>query len=95
MRRGRRGWRGRPIRSADSALPGQPEFEGYRQYANWREGIADWYRLIDEVYIRDRGETTIDAIVIWCPVFDQNDPAAYIRTVKRLVARWGIDESRS
>src|SRR4029078_11301272 len=35
------------------ALPGEPEFEGYRRYANWREGIADWYRLIDEVYIRD------------------------------------------
>ncbi|MFN8517648.1 MAG: glucosaminidase domain-containing protein [Thermomicrobiales bacterium] len=71
------------------ALPGQPEFEGYRQYANWREGIADWYRLIDEVYIRDRGETTIDAIVpVYAPAFDQNDPAAYIRTVKRLVARW-------
>ena len=71
------------------ALPGQPSFEGYRRYANWREGIADWYRLIDEVYIRDRGETTIDTIVpVYAPSHDQNDPDAYIRTVKRLVARW-------
>jgi hypothetical protein len=71
------------------ALPGEPEFEGYRRYANWREGIADWYRLIDEVYIRDRGETTIDAIVpVYAPAHDQNDTEAYIRTVKRLVARW-------
>lgn len=71
------------------ALPGQPQYDGYRQYTSWREGIADWYRLIDEVYIRDRGELTIDAIVpVYAPSFDQNDPDAYIRTVKRLVARW-------
>lgn len=71
------------------ALPGQPNYDGYRQYADWREGIADWYRLIDEVYIRDRGETTIDAIVpVYAPAFDSNDPDAYIRAVKRLVARW-------
>lgn len=71
------------------ALPGQPSYEGYRQYTTWREGIADWYRLIDEVYIRDRGETTLDAIIpVYAPSHDQNDPDAYIRTVKRLVARW-------
>lgn len=71
------------------ALAGQPQFEGYRQYTSWREGIADWYRLIDEVYIRDRGETTIDTIVpVYAPSHDQNDPDLYIRTVKRLVARW-------
>jgi hypothetical protein len=71
------------------ALPGQPSFEGYRRYTSWREGIGDWYRLIDEVYIRDRGETTIDTIVpVYAPSHDQNDPDAYIRTVKRLVARW-------
>ena len=71
------------------ALAGQPSLEGYRQYTGWREGIADWYRLIDEVYIRDRGETTLDAIIpVYAPSFDSNDPDAYIRTVKRLVARW-------
>lgn len=71
------------------ALPGQPSFEGYRQYTSWREGIADWYRLIDEVYIGERGETTLDQIIpVYAPSFDSNDPAAYIYTVKRLVARW-------
>ena len=71
------------------ALAGQPSFEGYRQYTSWREGIADWYRLIDEVYIRERGETTLDEIIpVYAPSFDSNDPDAYIRTVKRLVARW-------
>jgi hypothetical protein len=71
------------------ALPGQPAFEGYRQYANWQEGIADWYRLIDEVYVRDLGLTTVDAIVpVYAPDSDNNDPEAYIMTVKRLVAGW-------
>ncbi len=71
------------------ALSGQSSFEGYRQYADWREGIADWYRLIDELYIRDLGLTTVDAIVpVYAPRSDNNDPEAYIATVKRLVAGW-------
>lgn len=71
------------------ALAGQPSFEGYRRYEGWREGIADWYRLIDEVYVRDLGLDTIDGIVpIYAPGYDSNDPALYILTVKRLVARW-------
>lgn len=71
------------------ALDGQPSFEGYRRYDTWHDGIADWYRLIAEVYIRDRGLTTLDAIVpVYAPNSDDNDPAAYILTVKRLVAAW-------
>ena len=71
------------------ALSGQSSFEGYRQYASWQEGIADWYRLIDELYVRDLGLTTVDAIVpVYAPASDNNDPAAYIVTVKRLVAGW-------
>ncbi len=71
------------------ALAGQPSFEGYRQYTSWQEGIADWYRLIAEVYIRDLGLITVDAIVpVYAPRSDNNDPEAYIVTVKRLVAGW-------
>jgi hypothetical protein len=71
------------------ALSGQPSFEGYRRYDTWRDGIADWYRLIDELYIRELGLNTVDAIVpVYAPSADSNDPAAYILTVKRLVAGW-------
>jgi len=71
------------------ALRGQPEFEGYRRYDTWRDGIADWYRLIDELYVHELGLTTLDAIVpVYAPSADSNDPAAYILTVKRLVAGW-------
>lgn len=71
------------------ALSGQPSFEGFRRYDSWRDGIADWYRLIDELYVRELGLTTIDTIVpVYAPGEDSNDPAAYILTVKRLVAGW-------
>lgn len=71
------------------ALTGQPSFEGYRRYDSWRDGIADWYRLIDEVYVRDLNLTTLDTIIpVYAPSLDSNDPALYILTVKRLVARW-------
>lgn len=71
------------------ALRGQPSFEGYRQYDSWRAGIADWYRLIDELYVRELGLNTIDTIVpVYAPSEDSNDPQAYITTVKRLVAGW-------
>lgn len=71
------------------ALSGQPSFEGYRRYDTWRDGIADWYRLIDELYVRELGLTTIDTIVpVYAPSEDSNDPQAYILTVKRLVAGW-------
>ena len=71
------------------ARPGEPSYEGYRLYRSWREGIADWYRLIDELYVGEWGLTTIDAIVpIYAPRSDRNDPEAYARTVKWLVAGW-------
>lgn len=71
------------------ARPGEPQFEGYRQYTSWREGIADWYRLIDELYIGEWGLTTVDEIIpIYAPSFDNNDPVSYAWSVKRLVAAW-------
>src|SRR4051812_3891619 len=71
------------------ALAGQPSFEGYRRYDTWYDGIADWYRLIDEVYVHELNLTTLDAIVpVYAPSHDANEPALYILTVKRLVARW-------
>ena len=71
------------------ARVGEPEHEGYRLYASWREGIEDWYRLIAEVYVGEWGLTTIDAIApVYAPSWDNNDPEAYARAIKTLVARW-------
>lgn len=71
------------------ARAGEPSYEGYRRYTSWREGIEDWYRLIDELYVGQWGLTTVDEIIpIYAPSHDNNDPDAYIRRVKTLVARW-------
>jgi hypothetical protein len=71
------------------ARPGEPDLDGYRLYGSWREGIEDWYRLIAHTYVGSWGLTTIDAIVpVYAPSWDNNDPDAYARAVKTLVARW-------
>jgi hypothetical protein len=69
--------------------PGYRDYEGYRHYASWEEGIEDWYHLIDQLYIKTWGLTTVDAIVpVYAPTSDGNDPDGYAATVKQLVASW-------
>ncbi|HEX5501907.1 MAG TPA: glucosaminidase domain-containing protein [Thermomicrobiales bacterium] len=75
------------------ATAGYQAYQGYRLYATWDEGIEDWYRLIRDLYIRDWGLTTVDAIVpVYAPAADSNDPAAYAANVKQLVAAWRAGE---
>jgi hypothetical protein len=69
--------------------PGYRDYEGYRHYASWEEGIEDWYHLIDQLYIKTWGLTTVDAIVpVYAPTSDGNDPDGYAATVKQLVTSW-------
>jgi hypothetical protein len=71
------------------ATPGYHSYEGYRHYDTWEEGIEDWYHLIDQLYIKTWGLSTVDAIVpVYAPVSDGNDPDGYAATVKQLVAGW-------
>jgi hypothetical protein len=61
----------------------------FRDYDNWSQGIADWYKLIDELYIGEWQRTTVDAIIPkYAPASDNNDEAAYIQAVKNLVQQW-------
>lgn len=60
----------------------------FRDYASWREGIEDWYRLIDVEYIKGRGHQTIaDVIPVYAPAFE-NDVQNYINVVEKLVDDW-------
>lgn len=69
--------------------PGYRDYQGYRHYATWEEGIADWYQLISELYINTWGLTTVDAIIpVYAPSSDNNNPSHYAATVKKLVAGW-------
>ena len=62
---------------------------GYRAYASYAAGMADWYTLITTLYIRDWGLTTPAAILPrYAPMSDGNDPAGYAATVVGLVQNW-------
>lgn len=60
----------------------------YRYYPSWEAGIADWYRLIREVYIADGLETLDTAIPVYAPSDDDNDPDGYKMQVRDLVCGW-------
>lgn len=68
---------------------GYDNFEGYRSYPTWQEGIEDWYRLISDLYIEGWNLRTVDAIVpVYAPYGDNNNPPAYIAAVKHMVDSW-------
>jgi len=71
------------------ANPGEPQYKGYRSYASWEEGFADWYRLIAQKYVGEWGLSTVDQIIpIYAPSADHNDEAQYIATIKWAIERW-------
>ncbi len=63
-------------------------FGRFRDYAGWREGIQDWYRLIADEYVEWRGVHTVEQIIpIYAPSFENNVPA-YVNAVATLVNSW-------
>jgi hypothetical protein len=69
--------------------PGYTDYQGYRKYESWEQGIEDWYRLIRDLYIADWNLTTVDQIIpVYAPTSDGNNPDHYIATVKKLVSSW-------
>jgi hypothetical protein len=62
----------------------------FRDYDSWETGIADWYRLIDDEYIKGRGTNTVAEIIpIYAPAFE-NDVNGYVRAVEQLVDGWRL-----
>lgn len=62
---------------------------GYRCYATWQAGFADWYRLIRHLYVNQLGLQTVAQIVpVYAPSADHNDVQAYIRAVEQAVTDW-------
>jgi hypothetical protein len=64
-------------------------YEGYRSYDSWEQGMEDWYKLITELYINGWHLRTVDAIIpVYAPYGDNNNPPGYIASVKRMVDSW-------
>jgi hypothetical protein len=60
----------------------------FRDYANWDEGIGDWYKLISHEYVDGRGAASVEQIIpIYAPSFE-NDVDNYVQTVVALVDEW-------
>jgi hypothetical protein len=82
------------IRATD---PSQPQIDGFRAYGSFKEGVADWYRLIDEVYLQPQSaggfgaETLSQVINIYAPASDGNDPAGYVSRAIQRVEAWERD----
>ena len=69
--------------------PGYEDYQGFRKYASWEEGIEDWYQLIRDLYIGEWGLVTVDQIIpVYAPTSDGNNVDHYVSTVKRLVSSW-------
>ncbi|MGI8588909.1 MAG: glucosaminidase domain-containing protein [Chloroflexia bacterium] len=69
--------------------PGYADYEGYRSYASYADGIEDWFKLIKELYIGGWGLATPDAIIPrYAPWGDNNNPSVYAASVKSLVDSW-------
>lgn len=61
----------------------------FRDYPDWRAGVADWYRLINEEYIGGRGFTTVEQVIpVYAPSDDNNDVPGYTSAISVLVAQW-------
>ncbi len=70
--------------------PGYKDYEGYRSYDTYTQGIEDWYKLIKELYVDGWGLTTPAPIIArYAPWGDNNNPDIYANTVKSLVDSWG------
>ncbi len=62
---------------------------GYRSYADYPSGYADWYQLIVNVYLHQWHLRMVQQIVPrYAPATDGNDPAAYSVAILQSVAMW-------
>lgn len=69
--------------------PGYRDYQGYRAYDTWEQGIEDYYKLIRELYIDGWGLRTVAQILPrYAPPADNNDTDAYVRNVQQLMDSW-------
>jgi hypothetical protein len=61
----------------------------FRDYPSWDAGIEDWYTLMKTLYVEQWGRSTVETIIPkYAPASDNNNEAAYIQQVRRMVSTW-------
>jgi hypothetical protein len=67
-------------------------YNGWREYTSWSEAAADWYTLIANEYVAERGLQTVETIIpVYAPAIE-NDTAGYITTVLALMQQWSTGQ---
>jgi hypothetical protein len=67
---------------------------GFRHYANFKEGLDDWYRLIKQQYLTPQHQggfgckTLSQVISHYAPSSDRNNEKLYCSNVNNMVDRW-------
>lgn len=65
---------------------------GFRAYASWADGYADWYKLISW-YVSDLHKSTLDQIIPTYAPAVENNTLEYIASIKKAVASWRQEAS--
>ena len=60
----------------------------WREYDSWADGIADWYRLIRDLYVLGWGRTTVEQIIPAYAPSHENDVEAFTNVIRALVRQW-------
>ena len=77
------------IRYSTSSSPvSYADYQGFRQYANWRDGAEDWFWLMRTYYLSQGLRDIYDITPIYAPSNDNNNPTQYARNVYNLVVQW-------
>jgi Mannosyl-glycoprotein endo-beta-N-acetylglucosaminidase len=61
----------------------------FAQMHSWEDGFEQWYKLIRNLYIAQKGLVTVDQIIpVYAPSSDHNNVKGYIAALKRYIDVW-------
>jgi len=61
----------------------------FAQMYSWEDGFEQWYKLIRNLYVKQKGLVTIDQIIpVYAPSSDHNDVKGYIAALKEYIDAW-------
>jgi hypothetical protein len=73
-------------------MGGAASLDGYRSYSSWLDGVAEWYRVIHDLYLNTLQLISVEAVVpVYAPSSDYNDPLTMIAGIRQLVSCWRGD----
>jgi len=61
----------------------------FAQMRSWEDGFEQWYKLIRNLYVAQKGLITVDQIIpVYAPSSDHNDVNGYIKALKHYIDVW-------